>query len=165
MHAHTNYNISIQGSENEINAIGEVLKKTITDVEFNVCDTMTITETYTCVFDDEVCALAKAMAKSSPNASFVMSGVIDTSESAGEYMDFRFELKNKKLTASFSDWYLVDCMEDYEDYEDFCDCVMECTKEEYESFCEYEYLYTIETSGVNVYSDHVTLNKAVEITY
>ena len=164
MHAHTNYTITIY-DDNAINAIGAVLKDTINDVEFDIGATIEIRETYACVFDEEIRELAKAMAKAAPDASFKMSGVIDTSETAGEYMDFCVELKDKKLTAAFSDWYLEDCMECFEDYEEFCESVMECTEEEYAIYREYEFLYTLETENGDAYSDHVPLHEPVEIDY
>ena len=165
MHAHTGYDIVINGNEKEIDAIGDVLLETITDADFDVGATITIDETYDCVFEDDICELAKEMARAAGTASFEMSGVIDTSESAGEYMDFRFEFTNGRLTAAFSDWYLSNCMECIENYEDFCEFVMDCTEEEYKTYCEYEFLYTIETSEGEVYSDHVPLHDAIEITY
>lgn len=165
MHAHTSYNISINGSDAAIAAIGAVLTAAITDEEFDVGATIHIEETYDCVFDDDVIELAKAMAKAAPDAAFVMDGVIDTSESAGEYMDFRIELMGGKLTAAFSDWYLEDCMDCFEDYEDFCDCVMECTEEEYDRYKTYDFLYTLETDDGEVYTDHVPLHDAVEVAY
>ena len=165
MHAHTDYTIQIHGDDAAVQAIGAVLTATITDVEFDVEPTTIIEETYDCVFEDEVVALAQAMAKAAPQASFVMTGIIDTSESAGEYMDFRIELAGGKLTAAFSDWYLSDWMGNFEDYEDFCDCVMECTEEEYEVYCGYEFLFTLETDEGNVYTDHVPLHDPVEIAF
>ena len=45
-----------------------------------------ICNSYDCVFDDEICVLAKAMAKEATDASFVMEGFVDTSFVGSEYM-------------------------------------------------------------------------------
>lgn len=167
MHAHNNYTITIQGGNAAVLAIGQVLKNTITDVEFDVSAVIEIEETYSCVFEDDVCALAEAMAKAAPDAGFVMEGVIDTSESAGEYKIFRFELANGKLIGQFSDWYTEEWMEGFEDYEDFIqyDVFEGVTEEEYDTFKTYEFLFILETEDGDVFSDHVPLGAPFEIQF
>lgn len=167
MHAHTDYKITINGSEDAVQKIGQVLKSTITDVEFDVGAIINIDETYKCVFEDEVCELATNMAKVAPDAGFVMEGVIDTSESAGEYKNFRFELSGGKLCGQFSDWYTQDWMESFEDYEDFTDCIEyeNVTEEEYNKFKTYEFLFTLETENGDIFSDHVPLGKPFQVAF
>jgi hypothetical protein len=165
MHAYTSYNITINGGEEAIHAIGNVLTDTITDVDFDIGNVIEIEDTYDCVFDEEVCALAKAMAKAAPDANFVMEGVIDTSESAGEYMDFRMELVDGKLTAAFSVWYREAYMDDFEDYEEFCECVMECTEEEYDKFCEQEFIFILQKFDGDVVVAEVPLENVEELDY
>lgn len=167
MHAHNDYKITIQGHDAAVEAIGAVLKSTITDVEFDVGFTIEIEETYECVFEDEVCALVESMAKAAPDAGFVMEGVIDTSESAGEYKNFRFQLADGKLTGQLSDWYCEEWMENFEDYEDFTQYSVyeNVTEEEYNTFKTYEYLYILETADGDIFSDHVPLGEPFEIKF
>lgn len=121
---------------------------TLREAEFEIEDC------YCCVWLEDIEALAAKMAKIAPLASFTLDGVVDTSESAGEYMDFLIEYSNKKLTRSSSCWYLEsgeayfkDC---YPDYDEFCKEFWDkeqnrplYTEEEYEEFCTWEFVFFI----------------------
>lgn len=167
MHAHTIYTININGSSEAIKKIGQVLHDTIKDVEFEVSNSFEINHTYDCVFEDEIEDLVESMAKAAPDTIFTVEGTIDTSETAGEYKDFRFELNNGKLTGQFSDWYVEDYMENFEDYEDFIQFsdFEDITEEEYNKFKTWEWLYTLETDNGNIYSDNVPLGELFEISF
>ena len=73
---------------------------------------------------------------------FVITGVIDTSYTAGEYMDFRFEYKDGKLSGKYSDWYQHGDLDDFETYEEMVENLeydirengLSITKEEFEYY-------------------------------
>lgn len=169
MDASANYQITIKGTGDEIEKIGSALKETIKDVEYVVDEHIEIDRTSDCVFEDEICELAKVMAKKAAKASFVMEGVIDTSSTAGEYMDFCIKFDGKTLSASFSDWYLEDWMGKFDSYESFCDefCETDCvfTEDDYSRFKEHEFLFTLETEDGDIFVTEVPLNDPVTLEY
>ena len=88
---------------------------------------------------------------------FTVSGTVDTSYTAGEYMDFRLEYRDKTFSAFYSDWYLECDLDGYEDYEEFCEEEGElCTSEEFEKLQDKE-VYIIEQENDNVLSEEVPL--------
>ena len=89
---------------------------------------------------------------------YVLTGVIDTSYTAGECADFALTCNGGKVVAQLSDWYVETCMEDYEDYEDFCDGFCECTEEEFNALKENEFVYLLETDHGEVLSAEVPLH-------
>ena len=92
-------------------------------------------------------------------SDFVLTGVIDTSFSAGEYMDFRFSKKGEQLIVESSDWYIETCMETYKNYEDFCENFFDCTEAEYEKFKNSEFVNILETENGEILSDTVPFVK------
>ena len=165
MNAYTTYHISINGSDDYIKELGNVLKSKITDVDYKIGNNVDIIETHECVFEDDVVELAKEMARKANGASFLITGHIDTSETAGELQDFEIKLENSKLTAAFSDWYIETAMDCYENYEEFNEDFFECTKEEYDSVKNYEFVNIIETDDGEVLSGEVQLHEAQMIEY
>ena len=112
--------------------------------------------------------MAIKMAQSAPDAAFEMNGVIDTSESAGELMDFNFVYDSEKLVRKSSDWYIETCIEDYESYEEFIDDwedeAGELTKEQFEEFREEnEFAFFIETADGTVMINEVPLSHVAAI--
>ena len=87
-----------------------------------------------------------------------LCGTIDTSYTAGEYMDFEISFSEGKPAVKVSDWYLETAMESYENYEDFCDCFFECTEEEYDAVKNCEFVYVLETDNGEVLVDKVPLH-------
>lgn len=65
--------------------------------------------------------LALNIAKSAPALKFTIEGVVDSSESAGEYMDFAISYKDGEITEKSSCWYIMMSMDDFEEYEEFCE--------------------------------------------
>ena len=121
MHGHTSFEIRIDGIGDDVKAVNNVIKGIIVDEDFDEGSEIEIEETYKCVNLEEITDMAIKMAKSAPDASFEMRGIIDTSESAGELMDFNFIYDAEKLIRQSSDWYVETCIEDYESYDDFID--------------------------------------------
>ena len=89
---------------------------------------------------DEMDKLAISIAKALPASEFLVYGRIDTSESAGEYMDFSIEYKNQKLISKHSSWYVYMWADDFAEYEDFAENYQDkkgkprYTKEQFEAF-------------------------------
>ncbi len=82
---------------------------------------------------------------------FLLTGVIDTSDFAGECKDFSLCCKGGIITAKASDWYIETSMDSYEDYEDFHEDFEEITKEEYAQICDCDFIYEIEEKdGVRI---------------
>ncbi len=90
---------------------------------------------------------------------FSLSGVIDTSYTAGECMDFRFDCAGGSIAAKASDWYVETSMDSYESYEDFCEGFFDCTREEYEIIKGCEFVYILETGDGDILSCDVPLYK------
>lgn len=76
---------------------------------------------------------------------FVIEATVDTSELAGEYMDYRFTTVKGRLMVKRSDWYKETCMRSYVDYKDFCDKFCDCSEEEYERIKVNEFVNLVES--------------------
>lgn len=93
---------------------------------------------------------------------FVLTGVIDTSFTAGECADFALTCKGGQVTAQLSDWYIEECMDDYETFEYFQECFPDATEEEYEKLKENNFFYTFQngTGDYTAVSETVPLHDA-----
>lgn len=89
---------------------------------------------------------------------FILSGVIDTSSDTGKCLYFRFEVKGNNIISRASDWYSVTSIGSYDGYEDFCENFFECSREEYDSVKDSEYVYVLETEQGNVLSGGIPLH-------
>lgn len=166
MNAYTTYDIEIKGSDAACESIRKILKNRITDVEISSGNSTHISQTRACVFEEEIIELAKSLARASAGeASFLMSGYIDTGESAGELKDFEISFEKDKLRASFSDWYIDTSMDSYKNYEDFRESFFECTEEQYEAFKDKEFVYILETDEGEILSDTVPLSEKRMVEY
>ena len=113
MHAKSNYKIVIHGSEAEKTAIAEILAKAFERGEgfkLNKSDVIKgrnidVKETYDVVLLEDITNMALEMAKVASGSTFSIEGVIDTSESAGEYMNFKISYSHGKLEERSSFWY------------------------------------------------------------
>lgn len=122
MHAHTSFTLTFS-------SLPEENKKQIEDFmsrpEYDLGDVkidnneFKIEETYGVVFIEDVITFMKAIAKLSPDSAFTAKGCVDTSESAGEYMDFEITFKDMILTAKYSEWYTRVGPWDYDSSEEF----------------------------------------------
>ena len=94
---------------------------------------------------DEVEELAVSIANALPDSEFTIKGYIDTSESAGEYMDFLIEYKNNTLVSKSSCWYVYMHANDFDNYADFAEHYSDengdprFDEEQYEAFKVGEY--------------------------
>lgn len=168
MHGHTSFEIKIDGNDDNVKAINDVIKDTITDERFDEGSEIEIEETYECVDLEEITDMAIKMAKSAADASFEMSGIIDTSESAGELMDFNFVYEAEKLVRKSSDWYIETCIEDYESYDEFIDEwedeAGDLSEEQFEELRdENEFVFFVEAEGGTVVMTEVPLSHVVTI--
>ena len=130
MHAHSDYKIVIRGNEAEKTAIAEILAKAFEGGEFfklNKDDVIkgriiNVEETYDVVFLEDITNMALEMAKAAIGSEFSIEGVIDTSESAGEYMNFKISYSHGRLEERSSFWYAYpnDGLEDMS-YEEYCE--------------------------------------------
>lgn len=130
MHAHSNYKIKISGTKEELNAVAEVLINAFKDESRNNVDKdefisnglLKIDETYEVTFLEDITNMAVEMAKAAIGTTFTIDGVIDTSESAGEYMDFMVSYEQGELEEKSSWWYMYpDSFLQNMTYEEYCE--------------------------------------------
>lgn len=130
MHAHSDYKIEIYGADEEVANVAEVLANAFEKDEFFRFDktdfirdgVLNVEETYKVVFLEDITALALEMAKAAMGSTFTIEGVIDISESAGEYMNFLISYTEGELEEKSSCWYMYPDS-DLEDmtYEEYCE--------------------------------------------
>lgn len=136
MHAFSCYAIDLEGKKRHINAATKVFAEALDDDSIIGMDHIEIEETYEVVWVESIAAMAEKAVKAAPKLkSLTISGTVDTSESAGEYMDFLIKYADKKLTVQSSCWYLAFYADDFEDYENFCEVYDGFSEEEYEEMC------------------------------
>lgn len=118
MHAYTDCKLEyLFGSEEDAKTMVSMFKE---KCEENGCveegeQYVYVEECYGPVWYDDYCALAKEIALKCKGASFKMYGTVDTSESAGECMDFEITFDGKKLIKKNSCWYTGLFVEDEDD--------------------------------------------------
>ena len=126
MHAHTDLKFCF-ANDVDLELVGQVYD-TVADAAYDADvgfqdNVLSFAESYRLVWYEDLLEVAKTLARlCKGKTGFVMSGTIDTSESAGEYMDYRFEFKDDVLWTQSSCWYFVyygtDAWDD--NYEEFC---------------------------------------------
>mgnify|MGYP003301841204 CR=1 FL=1 len=122
MNAYSTYTIKFQGKDDDIKKVLPVIEEQLEYEVEGVPTEIQIEEEYNLVWLEDITSdLAVKMAKTAPDLAFTIEGVVDTSESAGEYMDFSISYCNGKLTEASSCWYVMLYMDDYDEYEDFCE--------------------------------------------
>ena len=130
MHSHTNFVLTYQkATKEELKAVGEYLENLFSsdwfakkEVRADILvegSSLEITENYTVVYIEDLMEFAENIAKLAPNAEFAMDGTVDTSETAGEYMDFSIEYSDREVVVHYSEWYVYLGL--YDSYEDFCE--------------------------------------------
>ena len=92
---------------------------------------------------------------------FILTGVIDNSFTSGECADFALTCKGGQVTAQLSDWYIEECIDNYDDFESFQECFPDYTEEDYEKLKAVEYFYTIpgEDGEYSVISETMPLHE------
>lgn len=127
MHAHSSYRITIDSSgdiaKKAFSFVVSKFSKSESDTEITIDNNnvIVINDTYDYVFLDEIVDFAKGLNKFLEGILFRIEGMIDTSESAGEYMDFKIQAEGKKITVLSSPWYTVEDINEYECAEEFND--------------------------------------------
>ena len=105
--------------------------------------------------------LALPMSEQVEGLNFTISGVVDTSESAGEYMNFIIQNQNGMLTVQSSCWYIIFYADNFECYEDFCEEYQNAdgepryTEDQFKEFKKGEWF--VLNSGDGEIVDHVPL--------
>ena len=132
MHACSDYTIRLTGTEEELQKATAVLAAAFDDASLLGKDCIPIEETYRFVWVEDIAELARQVVKTVPAlAGLTISGTVDTSESAGEYMDFYIQYEAGSLTVQSSCWYVILDAEEYADYEEF--------SEEFEDYSEEDF--------------------------
>lgn len=140
MHAHSSYTIVFHTIDNAtLNKYRKYLDICFWDSYGNSSwdkEIYSIEDTYNFVFLEEIRDLMIAISRFDPTVEIDIEGYIDTSESAGEYMDFNMHYENNVLTVNYSDWYLW-LGYSYENYEEFCEEFGDkYTEEQFKGFME-----------------------------
>lgn len=91
------------------------------------------------------------------NKDIDIAATVDTSEVAGEMMDYLVSSVDGQLKIKRSDWYLETCMRSYVDYKDFCDKFCDCSEEEYAEIKDCEFVYLLETDDGEILSGEVPM--------
>lgn len=147
MHAHADFNITITKSSNaELTKITEYiesldLRNTEVSIDGN---NVSVEDSYDIVFLDDIIDFVEEIAALCPNVSFTVKGCTDTSESAGEYLDFEMKYENKKITVKWSDWYVFFYANDYETFEEFSESYGGRYSEEFFNGLKYGEWYALE---------------------
>lgn len=119
MHAYSFFTVDLTANEPDINRLSAFLSNELDDQDcFDDFDSegkdtnkivnvsFEVEECYACVWLDDIEELAVKMVRLASDASFSLKGVVDSSESAGECMNFIIEYCNGKLTSRSSCWYI-----------------------------------------------------------
>jgi len=160
MHAHSDYTIKIKGNNDEKTAVAEAINQHLRgEYGFDKEGIMEVEDTYEVVWLEELQSMAVEMAKAAKGCEFTIEGVVDTSESAGEYMDFKIQYNEGTLASDNSCWYLDDSTETYgNDYRTFCkereyeEGEEPITQEEFEDIVNnhFGYLFTLESGDGDI---------------
>ena len=146
MHAHSRYTIWIEGEATDLGNVASILEECFQEEDVIIPEPVArvsdfsleiiIEKTYEIVWLKDIVDLAEKMAEVAKNTTFIIDGIIDTSESAGEYMDFRIDYEASVLTVKSSVWYTI-IGEDIS-YEEFCEWHDEAPDEHIYSLEEFE---------------------------
>ena len=184
------YDIILRGSEVEIRKAlfcitdrigdqGNVLPELLDRYDYDEVDEddisvfeeeIEIWQTHDCVWIEDLEDLAIDIATTVPAIYFSIKGHIeDTSDNAGDEMDFRIYYQEGKLFSQTTDWYWYLHMDDFPDYASFCVKVCDLygnprySEEDYEGFraCADEW-YVLD-GGQGEFSNDVPLRDPVRI--
>lgn len=129
-----------------------------------------IRETYDCVWIEDIEKLAIDIATAVPAVQFSVKGHIeDTSDDAGDEMDFHVFYQEGKLFLQTTDWYLYIHMVDFPDYASFSAKVCDLygnprySEEDYEGFRACADEWYILDSGQGEFSTDAPLRDPVRI--
>ena len=159
MHAYSMYTIKFDGEPDDIKKVLPIIGEKLGYESAEVTDSIKV-EDETLVWVENITEeLAKLMAEAAPSLVFTIDGCVDTSESAGEYMDFSISYCDGKITVASSCWYIYFYGDDYEDYEEFCEEFLDdednphYTEEEFDEFCDSdEELFVLDSGSGDIVS-------------
>ena len=97
---------------------------------------------------DMLCEVLAEIARKFPDKNFLVTGVWDTSSTAGELMDFIVTYRDGSFTARTSEWYVEEDKCLYDSYEEFCECNERedgppLTREEFDEWKDGEFMYSL----------------------
>ena len=159
MHAYSNYTIKFYGEADDIKKVLPIIDEKLGYEITEVTNSIKV-EDETLVWVENITEeLAQVMAKAAPSLTFTIDGCVDTSESAGEYMNFSISYCDGKITVASSCWYIYFYGDDYEDYEEFCEEFLDdednprYTEEEFDEFCDSdEELFVLDSGNGDIVS-------------
>ena len=166
MHAYSTYKISFYGENEDIKKVLPIIEQKLGYKAVGIPDEIDVEEEHNLVWVERITEdLALTMAKSAPALTFTIDGTVDTSESAGEYMNFSISYTEGKITESTSCWFVELYMTDFEGYEEFCDefCNEDgnplYSEEEFEQFCNEDVLCILDSGNGAVVTEVPVDNK------
>ena len=133
-------------------------------------ETIDIWQTEDCVWIEDIEKLAAELAICAPTIKFSISGHIDdTSDNAGDEMDFKISYSNNKLISQKTDWYQYIHMDDFEDYYEFGDRFLGAdgkprySQDDYEGFRQCADEWYVLDGGKGEFSTNAPLGEPVRI--
>ena len=100
---------------------------------------------------DMLCEVLADIAKAFPGERFTVTGVWDTSSTAGELMDFIVRFEDRRFTVRTSGWYVEESRCLYDSYGEFVeahgddDGTAPLTREEFENWGEDEIMFSLDS--------------------
>lgn len=163
MGAWSTYSIKFNGKKESVKMVTELLSSLFgAHLKIKEENEVAVNEERKYVWVEDISnQLAVEMVKAASDVEFVIQGTVDTSEQAGEYMDFIIEYKNQKLTERSSCWYVenIEGIEDFfEESDDWDEKEIEDNFERFMELGKY-----ILDSGDGEIVDEVPLDEPVEI--
>jgi NAD-dependent DNA ligase len=139
--------IELSGKQKDMQKVFPIIKEKLPYDEIEEDEEIVVSRTSELIYCEDIAKqLALPMMKAAPTLKFSINGVTDTSESAGEYQDFRIEYANSKLNVFYSSWYISMFAANYfDDYEEFCEEYCDenekplYTEAQFEKFAEEEW--------------------------
>ena len=133
MPAFSHYKIALQGENADIMTATNIMAASLQDNSVAGKAEFYVERNYDVVWVDDVTKMAEKAVKAAPGLKLVtIEGTVDTSESAGEYMNFLIKYENGELSVASSCWYLILEAGKFESYEEFCKSYTGCSEEAFE---------------------------------
>ena len=169
MHAYSTYTIKFDGKADNIKKVLPIINEKLKYNIIDVVEKIEVKEEHSLVWLENITNdLALNIAKASPELKFTIEGVVDTSESAGEYMNFVISYDDGEITEKSSCWYVMMFMDNFDEYEEFCEAYYDddgeplYSEEEFEKFKENMYWFILE-SGDGAIVDSIPLENIRKI--
>lgn len=161
MGTNTSMTVEIFGSEQEISNIADVMQSAFSEERSYVkidknemvnTGLLQIKFTYKFRLVEHITDLAEKMAQAARGSIFTLSGVIDDSESAGEYMNYKISYGDGEIEERSSNWYMYPAgMLDEMTYEEFCENYGdEYTKDDFEKMQQGWFIVETSRTGITM---------------